>query len=88
MALNFDFARLGLFGGASVDFGAMGRQAGEMGVKLLKGGNIRELPIESAQEYLITFNTKNADMLKIEIPAELIGAAVVYDSIAILAQAE
>jgi hypothetical protein len=27
MALNFDFARLGLFGGASVDFGAMGRHA-------------------------------------------------------------
>jgi ABC-type uncharacterized transport system substrate-binding protein len=88
MALNFDFARLGLFGGASVDFGAMGRQAGEMGVKLLKGVNIRDLPIESAQEYLITFNKKNADMLKIRIPDELIGAAVIYDSIAVLAQAE
>jgi ABC-type uncharacterized transport system substrate-binding protein len=88
MALNFDFARLGLFGGASVDFGAMGRQAGEMGVKLLSGGNIRDLPIESAQEYLITFNKKNADMLKIRIPDELIGAAVIYDSIAVLAQAD
>jgi ABC-type uncharacterized transport system substrate-binding protein len=88
MALNFDFARLGLFGGASVDFGAMGRQAGEMGVKLLKGVNIRDLPIESAQEYLITFNKKNADMLQIKIPVDLIGAAVIYDSIAVLAQAE
>ena len=88
MALNFDFARLGLFGGASVDFGAMGRQAGEMGVKYLKGVNIRDLPIESAQEYLITFNKKNADMLHIDIPVELIGAAVIYDSIAVLAQSE
>jgi ABC-type uncharacterized transport system substrate-binding protein len=88
MALNFDFARLGLFGGASVDFGAMGRQAGEMGVRFLKGVDMRELPIESAQEYLITFNKKNADMLGIRIPAELIGAAVIYDSIAVLAQAE
>jgi hypothetical protein len=49
---------------------------------------MRELPIESAQEYLITFNKKNADMLGIRIPAELIGAAVIYDSIAVLAQAE
>lgn len=88
MALNFDFARLGLFGGASVDFGAMGRQSGVMGVKLLKGTDIRELPIESAQEYLITFNKKNADMLQIKIPAELIGAAVIYDSIAVLAKTE
>ena len=31
MALNFDFARLGLFGGASVDFAAMGRQPGRWG---------------------------------------------------------
>jgi ABC-type uncharacterized transport system substrate-binding protein len=88
MALNFDFARLGLFGGASVDFGAMGRQAGEMGVRLLNGAVPQDLPIESAQEYLITFNKKNADMLQIKIPDELIGAAVIYDSIAVLAQAE
>ena len=88
MALNFDFARLGLFGGASVDFGAMGRQAGEMGVKLLNGAKLRDLPIESAQEYLITFNKKNADMLRIRIPDELIGAAVIYDSIAVLAPAD
>jgi ABC-type uncharacterized transport system substrate-binding protein len=88
MALNFDFARLGLFGGASVDFGAMGRQAGEMGVRLLNGAKLRDLPIESAQEYLITFNKKNADMLRIRIPDELIGAAVIYDSIAVLAQTD
>lgn len=83
MALNFDFARLGLFGGASVDFGAMGRQAGEMGVKLLQGVKIGDLPIESAKEYLITFNKKNAEMLDIQIPTELIGASIIYDSIAV-----
>ncbi|MDX2480827.1 MAG: ABC transporter substrate binding protein [Desulfuromusa sp.] len=83
MALNFDFARLGLFGGASVDFGAMGRQAGEMGVKFLQGAKISDLPIESAKEYLITFNKKNADMLHVQIPTELIGAAIIYDSIAV-----
>ena len=84
MALNFDFARLGLFGGASVDFGAMGRQTGEMGVKLLKGVAIGELPVEVAKEYLITFNKINAEMLHIQIPEELIGAALIYDSIPLL----
>lgn len=88
MALNFDFARLGLFGGASVDFGAMGRQAGEIGIKLLQGTSIHDLPVESANEYLITFNKNTADVLHITIPAELIGAAVIYDSIAVLAESE
>jgi ABC-type uncharacterized transport system substrate-binding protein len=88
MALNFDFARLGLFGGASVDFNGMGRQAGVMGIKWLKGQSIRELPIESAEKYLITFNKANADALKIKIPDELIGAAIIYRSMALLAHAE
>lgn len=88
MALNFDFARLGLFGGASVDFSAMGRQAGVMGIKWLKGNSIRELPIESAEKYLITFNKASADRLNIKIPDELIGAAIIYNSIALFAQAE
>jgi len=88
MALNFDFARLGLFGGASVDFSAMGKQAGMMGVKWLKGNRIQELPIESAEKYLITFNKGIADRLKIKIPDELIATAILYDSIALLAQAK
>lgn len=88
MALNFDFARLGLFGGASVDFGAMGRQAGKMGVRLLEGVPIRDLPIESAEKYLITFNKRNADLLQIQIPPDLIGAAVIYESMALLSQGQ
>ena len=88
MALNFDFARLGLFGGASVDFSAMGRQAGIMANKLLKGARIQEFPIESAEKYLITFNKGIADRLKIRIPDELIATAVIYDSIGLFAQAK
>jgi ABC-type uncharacterized transport system substrate-binding protein len=88
MALNFDFARLGLFGGASVDFSSMGRQAGIMGSKLLKGTRIQEIPIESAEKYLITFNKEAADRLKIKIPDDLIAAAIIYNSIALLAHAK
>ena len=88
MALNFDFARLGLFGGASVDFAAMGRQAGMMGNQWLKGKRIQELPIESAEKYLITFNKAIANQLKIKIPDELIAAAIIYDSIGLLGKAK
>ena len=86
MALNFAFARLGLFGGASVDFGAMGRQTGQMGIELLNGKPTDQFPIQSAQEYLITFNVSRAEMLGIEIPDELIGAAIIYDKMALLAK--
>ena len=88
MALNFAFARLGLFGGASVDFGAMGKQAGQMGIESLKGKPVDRLPIESAQEYLITFNISRARMLGIQIPDEMIGAAIIYDHMALLASVQ
>ena len=88
MALNFAFARLGLFGGASVDFSAMGQQAGQMGIAILNGEQIGRLSIQSAEEYLITFNVRRAKMLGIQIPDELIGAAIIYDKMALMASAE
>ena len=88
MALNFMFARLGLFGGASVDFGAMGRQAAQMGAKLLEGEDIESLSIETAKEYLITFNIARAKMLNIAISDEIIGAAVIFNRMEILPMTE
>lgn len=84
MALNFAFANLGLFGGASVDFEAMGRQTGTLGVRLLKKEKISEIPIESASEYLITFNIGRSKMLGITIPDEIIGAATIYNDMKLL----
>ncbi len=86
MALNFAFARLGLFGGASVDFEAMGRQAGQIGIESLNGKATDRLPIQAAQEYLITFNISRAKMLGIKIPDELIAVAIIYDNMALLAK--
>lgn len=88
MALNFAFARLGLFGGASVDFGAMGSQAAHLGVKLLEGENIRNLSIETAHEHLITFNIARARMLNITISDDIIGAAEIFSKMEILPQDE
>ncbi|ABA88307.1 ABC transporter, periplasmic substrate-binding protein [Syntrophotalea carbinolica DSM 2380] len=76
--VNFAFAKLGLFGGASVDFAAMGEQAGNMGVQLLQYKDIRQVPVESARKAVITFNTARAKMLGINIPDNMLASALVF----------
>ena len=75
MAINYFFARMGLFGGAVVNFGAMGRVAGEKGVKILSGTKAGDLPIEDAPDYAIVFNIKRAKDLGLVIPPRLLAAA-------------
>jgi putative ABC transport system substrate-binding protein len=75
MAINYFFARMGLFGGAGVNFGAMGRLAGDKAVKIFQGASPGDLPIEDAPEYAIVFNIKRAHDLGIEIPVALLTAA-------------
>ena len=75
MAINYFFARMGLFGGAVVNFGAMGRVAGEKGVKILGGTKAGDLPIEDAPDYAIVFNIKRSKDLGIAIPPRLLAAA-------------
>jgi len=75
MAINYFFARMGLFGGAVENFGAMGRLAGQKAVKILNGTKAGDLPIEDGPEYAIVFNVKRARDLGIEIPARVLAAA-------------
>jgi hypothetical protein len=75
MAINYFFARMGLFGGAVINFGAMGKLAGEKGAKILSGIKAGDLPIENAPDYAIVFNVKRAKDLGIEIPARVLSAA-------------
>jgi ABC-type uncharacterized transport system substrate-binding protein len=82
MAINYFFSKLGIFGGAAVNFKTMGYQAGAMAVKILHGTKAGDLPIEDARSYAIVFNTARADELGIKIPFEILGAAdFVYDKI-------
>ena len=82
MALNYFFSKLGIFGGAAVNFKTMGYQAGAMAVKILHGTKAGDLPVEDARNYAIVFNTARADELGIKIPFEILGAAdFVYDKI-------
>lgn len=73
--LNFAFVKLGLLGGAGVDFESMGRQAGEMVVEILSGKNAGDIPIEDAERYALVFNLNRAAKLGIEIPSDILMAA-------------
>jgi putative tryptophan/tyrosine transport system substrate-binding protein len=75
IALNFEFTRLGLFGGAAVDFFAMGKQAGDKIVSILAGKKAGEIAICDAKRYALGFNLKRAKTLDIIIPHEIIIAA-------------
>ena len=75
MALNYFFSKLGIFGGAAVDFKAMGHQAGTKAVKIIRGSRAGDLPIEDANKYAIVFNLARAKELGINIPFEILGAA-------------
>ncbi len=79
IAINYAFARLGMLGGAGVDFIAMGRQAGAMVATVLNGTSPGEIPVEEAERYALVFNLKRAKELGMEIPADILMAAdVVY----------
>jgi putative ABC transport system substrate-binding protein len=75
MAINYFFARMGLFGGAVENFSAMGRLAGQKAVKIFNGTKAGDLPIEDGPESAIVFNVKRAKDLGIQIPPRVLAAA-------------
>lgn len=75
IAINYAFARLGMLGGAGVDFISMGRQAGIMVAEILNGTSPGDIPIEDAKRYALVFNLKRAEELGIVIPNDVLMAA-------------
>ncbi|MBN2712573.1 MAG: hypothetical protein JXR97_09110 [Planctomycetes bacterium] len=75
IALNYAFAKLGLFGGAAVDFFAMGKQAGKIAARILKGEKPGDISIEEAKRYALAFNLKRVRQLGLEIPQDILLAA-------------
>ncbi|TIH13238.1 hypothetical protein D0S45_15730 [Marinifilum sp. JC120] len=79
ISINYVYARLGMLGGAGVDFIAMGRQAGKMVAMILQGTSPGDISVEEAERYALVFNLKRAKELGMVIPADILMAAdVVY----------
>ncbi len=75
LAINREFAKLGYFGGASVDFFHMGIQAGKIVVNILQGVQPGTIPIERAERFVLVFNLDRATQLGLTIPEEFLLAA-------------
>jgi ABC-type uncharacterized transport system substrate-binding protein len=75
IGLNYAFIKLGLFGGATVDFFSMGELAGEKAAAVLSGVEPGSLPIEDAPRVALVFNLKRAEQLGLKIPADILLAA-------------
>jgi len=75
LSVNYFVCKLGAFGGVSVDFTAMGRQAGHKAAMILKGQPPARLAIEDAAKYALVFNVARAGQLGMILPPELLAAA-------------
>ncbi|MBN1967861.1 MAG: hypothetical protein JXR48_13225 [Candidatus Delongbacteria bacterium] len=85
IAVNYAFSRLGLFGGAAIEFEHMGEQTARIALKLLEGSDIENHPVENAEKYMLVFNKKRAEMLKIALSGELeMAADELYEAIPLL----
>jgi len=54
-----------------INYFNLGKQTGEMAIRVLKGDNPQDMPIESQKDFDIVINEETANLLEIEIPAEL-----------------
>ncbi len=75
IAVTYFACKFGMFGGVSVDFTAMGRQAGHKGSLILKGSRAGDISIDDAAEYALIFNIARARQLGITIAPELLASA-------------
>lgn len=73
ISLNSSFTEYGFFGGVSIDFYQMGFQSGFQAVKLLKGGAIKDAPVEDAKRSIIAINRKRMQELGIKLGPETQG---------------
>ncbi len=75
IAINYAFAKMGLLGGASVDFFAMGYQAGQKLSAILNGTDPGSLSIDDAERVALVFNLSRAKALGIKIPSDILLSA-------------
>lgn len=58
-----------------IDYKKLGEQTGDMAVRILKGAKPQDMAVESQKEFSITINKKNADLLGITIPEDIMTKA-------------
>ncbi len=75
LAVNSSFVKLGFFGGVSIDFYAMGKEAGNMAMLLLNGYKISHLRIRDAHEKKIVINISRAKEVGLHLTPSVMALA-------------
>ena len=75
--------KIGCLAAEGIDYSSLGRQTGRIAAKVLKGEKkASEIPYEVITEPGFYVNNKVAEILKLEVPAELADSAVIsFDEI-------
>lgn len=58
-----------------IDYKKLGAQTGDMAVRVLKGEKPQNMPVESQKDFSITINKKNADLIGVTIPPDVMQKA-------------
>lgn len=67
----------GALGTIGINYENLGKQTGEMALKVLKGAKPQDMPIESQKNFDTVINKTNAALLGIKIPDDLKGAKLI-----------
>lgn len=58
-----------------INYGKLGEQTGDMAVKIINGAKPQDTPVESQKDFDITVNKKNADLIGVTIPEDILSKA-------------
>ena len=75
MVCNGELVENGALVALGLDYYQLGRQAGEIAIRVLNGANPGEIPIEGQTEYHLVINGAVADALGIKIPEDILQQA-------------
>lgn len=69
----------GCLASAGLDYFSLGKQAGAMAAKVLKGEEISSIPYETLKESILTVNKTTAETLGLEIPEDILSSATICE---------
>jgi ABC-type uncharacterized transport system substrate-binding protein len=75
IGLSLSYTRAGALFSLDCGYSDMGRQCGEMAVKALRSGSLKDIQVESPDKVRLSLNLIAAEKMGIEIPAVLIRGA-------------
>jgi putative ABC transport system substrate-binding protein len=74
-AADIDSVPRGAIAALAIDYYRLGRQSGEMAVRVLEGADPATMPLETLKDLKLVVNTEAAETMKVSIPPEVLQRA-------------